>query len=175
MLRQAAMWMSSQQPANAPSFPMVLFSRSPKRDLLLCVARPTAVTLTWHAPLSKAQGPGLSVSSTEPSGVFFSRFCLSSSRSLGRCLLLGQRSRLNFLPYLIGSLFHQDYRDAHTELLRHRNDGHPRSEMARMGPAYRTEEIPEFPILTDRRPGGLYELASKPSISGMEAVHLRYE
>src|SRR4051812_1431252 len=107
------MWMSSQQPANAPSSPMTFFLCSPKRDLLLCVARRYAVTLTWHAPLSKAQGPGLSVSSTEPSGVFFSWFCLSSSRSLGRCLLLGQRSRLNFLSYLIGSLFHQDHRDSH--------------------------------------------------------------
>ena len=34
-----------------------------------------------------------------------------------------------------------------------------------MGPAYRTEEIPEFPILTDRRPGGLDELTSKPPVS----------
>ena len=28
-----------------------------------------SVTLTWDAPLSKAQGPGISVSRVEPSGV----------------------------------------------------------------------------------------------------------
>src|SRR5215467_3089787 len=37
---------------------------------------------------SKAQSPGISVSRIEPSGVFFSRFSESSSRSLGRCRLL---------------------------------------------------------------------------------------
>src|SRR5438477_7325781 len=55
----------------SPCFsPMIFNHPRPKRDLLLCVARPFAVTLSWHAPLSKAQSPGLSVSSTEPSGVF---------------------------------------------------------------------------------------------------------
>src|SRR4026209_1309803 len=104
----------SQRPIQSPSFPHVLGGGStgllcgcqvtehtnaiflmtlllprPKRDLLLCVARHTAVTLTRNAPLSKAQSPGLSVSANEPSGVFdFSWFCQSSSRSLGRCLLL---------------------------------------------------------------------------------------
>jgi hypothetical protein len=136
----------------------------PKRDCLLCVARHTAVTLTWHAPLSKAPGPGLSVSAIEPSGVFLSRFWLSSSRSLGRCLLLGQRSRLNLLSYLIRSLFHQDHRDAHAEFSRYRNDGYPGSHRTRMGAAHRAEEIPEFPVLADRRPGGLDELTSKPSV-----------
>jgi hypothetical protein len=34
----------------------------PKRDLLLCVARHAAVTLTRNAPLSKAPSPGISVS-----------------------------------------------------------------------------------------------------------------
>ena len=132
---RAAMWMSSHFGTRSPLniFSSMFFNlRRPKRDCLLCVARHTAVALTWHAPLFKAQSPGLSVSSTEPSGVFLSRFWLSSSRSLGRCLLLGQRSRLNFLSYLIGSLFHQDYRDAHTEFSRHRYNGHPRSHMARM-------------------------------------------
>ena len=57
-------------------FLMTLLLPRPKRDLLLCVARHTAVTLTRNAPLSKAQSPGLSVSANEPSGVFdFSRFC----------------------------------------------------------------------------------------------------
>ena len=71
-----------------------------------------SVTLTRNAPLFRAPSPGISVSRVEPSGAFFSRFCQSSSRSLGRCLLLGQRSRMNLFSYLIGSLFHQ-----HTEIL----------------------------------------------------------
>jgi hypothetical protein len=90
----AAMWMSSPLHTR-PLFSFFLhdFSTSrPKRDLLLFVARHTAVTLTRNAPLFRAQGPGISVSSAEPSGVFLSRFCQPSSRSLGRCLLLGQRS-----------------------------------------------------------------------------------
>src|SRR5712692_9797169 len=37
-------------------------------------------------------------------------FCLSSSRSLGRCLLLGQRSRMNFFSHYIRSLVPQDHR-----------------------------------------------------------------
>src|SRR6195256_81363 len=71
----------------------------------------------------------------------------------------------NFLSYLIGSLFHQDHRDAHTELSRHRNDGHSRSQVARMGPAHRAEKLSQLPVLTDRRPGGLDELTSKPPVS----------
>jgi hypothetical protein len=90
----AAMWMSSPLHTR-PLFFFFLhdsFTSRPKRDLLLCVARHRAVTLTRNAPLSKAQSPGISVSRIEPSGVFLSRFSKSSSRSLGRCLLLGQRS-----------------------------------------------------------------------------------
>ena len=92
--RLAAMWMSSPLHTRPLfSFSLHDFSTSrPKRDLLLFVARHTAVTLTRNAPLFRAQGPGISVSSAEPSGVFLSRFCQPSSRSLGRCLLLGQRS-----------------------------------------------------------------------------------
>ena len=93
-IRLAAMWMSSPLHTR-PLFSFFLhdFSTSrPKRDLLLFVARHTAVTLTRNAPLFRAQGPGISVSSAEPSGVFLSRFCQPSSRSLERCLLLGQRS-----------------------------------------------------------------------------------
>src|SRR5215472_16269351 len=85
MLRQAAMWMSSQQPANALNSPMTLFPYLPKRDSLLYVAQPLAVTLTCDAP-SRALCPGISVSSGEPSGVFVSWYCLSSSRSLGHSL-----------------------------------------------------------------------------------------
>ena len=90
----SAMWMSSPLHTR-PLFFFFLHdfpTSRPKRDLLLFVARHTAVTLTRNAPLFRAQGPGISVSRVEPSGVFFSRFSTSSSRSLGRCLLLGQRS-----------------------------------------------------------------------------------
>src|SRR5205823_9096037 len=87
--------------------PIKLNRPRPKRDLLLCVARHTAVILTRNAPLSKAPSPGISVSRVEPSEVFVSRFCLSSSRSLGRCLLSGQRSRMNFFSHHIRSLLHQ--------------------------------------------------------------------
>ena len=85
-----------------------------------------------NATLSKAQGPGLSVSRVEPSGVFLSRFSSSSSRSLGPCLLLGQRSRMNFFSHHIRSLFHQDHRNPYTELARHGNDGDPGSHLAGM-------------------------------------------
>src|SRR5207244_13602319 len=91
----------------------------PKRDLLLCVARHTAVTLTRNAPLSKAPSPGISVTRVEPSGVFVSRFCLSSSRSLGRCLLSGHRSRMNFFAPDIRSFLNQDQDTPHTEFARH--------------------------------------------------------
>src|SRR5262245_7534653 len=97
-LRQAAMSMSSPLHTR-PLFSFFLYdvcTSRPKRDLLLFVARHVAVTLTRNAPLFRAQSPGISVSSIEPSGVCLSRFCLSSSRSLGRCLLLGQRSRMTF-------------------------------------------------------------------------------
>ena len=80
-----------------------VFTSRPKRGLLLCVARHPAVTLTQNAPLSKAQSPGLSVSAqrTLRSCCLVIRFCLSSSRALGRCLVLGQRSRMNFFSYLV--------------------------------------------------------------------------
>src|SRR5438093_2330055 len=111
----------------------------PKRDLLLCVARHTAVTLTRNAPLSKAPSPGISVSRVEPSGFFISRFYLSSSRSLKRCLLLGQRSRMNFFSHHIRSLLHQDHGNPDTELSRHRHNGHPGSFTARMSVANQAE------------------------------------
>src|SRR6266498_3101976 len=145
--------------------PIKLNHPRPKRDLLLCVARHTAVTLTRNAPLSKAQSPGISVSRIEPSGVFVSRFSQSSSRSLGRCLLLGQRSRMNFFSDHIGSLFHQDHRNPHTEFSRHRHDGHPRSFAARMSVANGAEKLPELPVLADRRPGSLDHFTSQAFIS----------
>src|SRR6266508_4107038 len=145
--------------------PIKLNHPRPKRDLLLCVARHTAVTLTRNAPLSKAQIPGISVSRVEPSGVFLSWFSPSSSRSLGRCLLLGQRSRMNFFSHHIRSLFHQDHGNPDTEFSRYRHNGHPGPLAARMSAANRAEKLPELIVLSDRRPGSLDELTSQPSVS----------
>src|SRR3990170_2543051 len=103
----------------------------PKRDSLLYVARHGAVTLTCDAP-SQALRPGISVSRTEPSGVFFSWYWQPSSRSLGHSLLLGQRSRLNFLSDLVRSLLHQHHRGPHTEFVSHRHDSDPSSAMTGM-------------------------------------------
>src|ERR687891_458069 len=140
----------------------------PKRDLLLYVARHTAVTLTRNAPLSKAQGPGISVSSVEPSGVFsVSRFCLSSSRSLGRCLLLGQRNRMNLFSHYIRSLLHQDRRNSRTQFTGHRNNGDSGSDVSSMRAANRAIKLPQLTVLSNGRPGSLDELASKSAISAM--------
>src|SRR4030095_10610547 len=164
----AAMWMSSSLTPR-PLFFFFLhdFSTSrPKRDLLLCVARHTAVTLTRNAPLFRAQSPGISVSRVEPSGVFsLSRFSTSSSRSLGRCLLLGQRSRMNFFSHLIRSLFHQDHRNPYRQLTRDRYNGDSGSDLARVFAANRAEKLPQLSVLSDRRPGPLDEFASQPFIS----------
>src|SRR6266487_3577899 len=129
--------------------PIKLNHPRPKRDLLLCVARHTAVTLTRNAPLSKAPSPGISVSRVEPSGVFISRFCPSSSRSLGRCLLLGQRSRMNFFSHYVRSLFHQDHGNPDTEFSRHRHNGHPRALGARMSVANRAKKLPKLLVLSN--------------------------
>ena len=100
------------------------FIPRPKRDSLLYVARPTAVTQTWNTSLCWAQCPGISVSRIEPSGVVsLSRFSKSSSRSLGHRLLLGQRSRINLFSHDIGSLLHQDHSDSRTEFTGHRDNG----------------------------------------------------
>src|SRR6266540_282278 len=144
--------------------PIKLNHPRPKRDLLLCVARHTAVTLTRNAPLSKAPSPGISVSRVEPSGVV-SRFCLSSSRSLGRCLLLGQRSRMNFFSHHVRSLLHQDHGNSDTELSRHRHNGHPGSLTARMFAANRAKKLPKLLVLSNRRPGSLDHFTSQPFIS----------
>src|SRR5919109_2499040 len=161
------MWMS--RPLHTrPLFSFFLhdFSTSrPKRDLLLFVARPTAVTLTRNAPLFRAQSPGISVSRVEPSGVFFSRFSESSSRSLGRCLLLGQRSRMNLCSHLISSLFHQDHRNPYRQLARYRYNSDSGSNLARVLTTKRTEKLPELDVLSDCRPRRLNEFASQPFIA----------
>ena len=164
------MWMSSRrthQCSHDFSSPMNLTLTIPDQRETDCYAwhGTKSVTLTWDASLSKAQGPGISVSRVEPSGVFVSRFCLSSSRSLGRCLLLGQRSRTNLFSHFVRSLFHQDYGNPHAEFSRHRHNGDSRSEVARMGFTDRGEELPQLTVLSDRRPGSLDEFTSKPTVS----------
>src|SRR5713226_5654591 len=165
MLREPAMWMSSHS-HTSPLNSLMTFSPSPPRETACYAWHGTkAVTLTWDAPLSVAQGPGISVSRIEPLGVWLSRFWLSSSRSLGRCLLLGQRSRMNLFSDYIRSLFHQDHGNSHTEFSRHRHNGDSRSEVARMGLANRAEKLSQLRVFSDRRPGSLDELASQPSVS----------
>src|SRR6266850_5356805 len=161
------MWMSSPLHTR-PLFFFLLHDVStsrPKRDCLLFVARHTAVALTRNAPLSKAPRPRDLFLRDEPSGVFLSRFWLSSSRSLGHCLLLGQRSRMNFFSDLIRSLFHQHHSNPYTQLTGYRYNGDSRSNLARVFAANRAEKFPKLPVLSDRRPRGLDDFASQPLIS----------
>src|SRR6476661_452023 len=133
----------------------------------------TAVTLTWDASLSWACGPGLSVSRSEPLGEILSCFCLSSSRALGRGLLLGQRSQTHFFADLIGALLHQDYSNAHAEFAGYGDNSHSRGEMAGMGVTDGAIEFAQLPVLTDRRPRRLDEFAAQPRIAavGNRAPH----
>src|SRR5262245_21089414 len=119
------------------------------------------------APLSKALRPGFSVSGVEPSGVCFSWYCQPSSRSLGHSLLLGQRSRLNFLSDLVRSLFHQHHRRPHTEFVSHRHNSDPRTEMSWMFFGHAAKEFSQFAVLADRRPRSLDKLTSQSSIAGV--------
>jgi hypothetical protein len=120
------MWMSSHEHTSP------LFSSgslcSPTKERLAAM-RGTAPGRHTDLKCAPLQSPGISVSRIEPSGVFFSWFSKSSSRSLGRCLLLGQRSRMNFLSHHIGPLFHQHRSNPGTKLARHGDDGHPRTHM----------------------------------------------
>ena len=161
------MWMSSEQLANAVNSPMTVLPYRPKRDSLLYVARHKAVTLTWNAPLSKALRPGLSVSRIEPSGVYLSWYCLSSSRSLGHSLLLGQRSRLNFLSDFVRSLLHQHHRRPHTQFVSHCDNRDPRSAMTGMSFGHGAKEFSELVVLADRRPSSLNQLTAQSSIAGV--------
>src|SRR5215216_133015 len=146
---------------------MTFFPYPPKRDCLLYVARHKAVTLTWNAPLSKALRPGISFSKIEPSGVFFSWYWLSSSRSLGHSLLLGQRSRLNFFSDLVRSLFHQHHRRPHTKFVSHRDNSDPRSELTGVSFCHGAKEFSQLAVLADRRPRSLNEFTSQSSITGV--------
>src|SRR5262245_11541697 len=91
----------------------------------------------------------------------------SSSRSLGRCLLLDQRSRMNLLSHHVRSLLHQDHRNPRAQLTGHRHNGHPRTNATGMAAANGAKKFPKLPVLADRRPGGLDEFASQPAVSSM--------
>src|SRR5262245_27674943 len=118
-------------------------------------------------PSLRHKAPGSLSQGSNRSGSFLSRFCLSSSRSLGRCLLLGQRSRMNLFSHLIRSLLHQDHRNPHAEFARHCNNGDPGRHLAGMALANRAEKFSKLAIFSNRRPRGLNELTSKPPIAGM--------
>src|SRR5688572_6370347 len=165
MLRYAAMWMSSYKHTRA-LFLNDSFSSRPKRDLLPCVARHTSRHTALQCALSKAQGPGLSFSHHEPSGVLsLSRFCATSSRSLGRCLLLDQRSRMNLFSNNVRSLFFQHRINPRTQFSRHCHNGDPGAFATGVSPANRAIKLSKLCILADRRPGRLNQLASKPSVA----------
>src|SRR6266508_4172412 len=95
----------------------------PKRDCLLFVARHTAVTLTWDAPLSFGTRPrDLSLKRRTIKSLSL-RFWLSSSRSLGRCLLLGQRSPMNL--HTVRPYIHHTSLRASSEPRRRMNGSYP--------------------------------------------------
>jgi len=159
------MWMSSHK-QSSPLFLNDSFSSRPKRDLLRCVARHTGRHTSLQCALSKAQSPGLSVSHREPSGVVsLSRFCATSSRSLGRCLLLGQRSRMNLFSNNVGSLVFQYRINPCTEFSRHCHNGDAGPFAAWVSAANRAIKLSKLRVLADRRPGRLNQLASKPSVA----------
>src|SRR5262245_27724889 len=165
--RCAAMWMSSHK-HTSPLFSYDSFSSRPKRDLLPYVARHTSRHTFLQCALSKAQGPGLSVSNREPSGVVsLSRFCATASRSLGRCLLLGQRSRMNLFSNDVRSLIFQDRVNAHAKFSRHGHNRDPRTFAGSISTAHRAIKLSKLWILADGRPGRLNKLASKPPVAGM--------
>ena len=146
----------------------LLFPHHPRETGCYAWHGTKSVTLTWDAPLFRASGPGLSVSNIEPSGVIsLSRFCLSSSRSLGHSLLLGQRSRFNFFSQFIRSLFHQHHGNPDGEFSRHRHNSDAGSYVFGMLAANRAKEFPEFGVLADRRPGSLDEFASQTWVPSM--------
>src|SRR6266545_8348514 len=89
----------------------------PKRDCLLFVARHTAVTLTWDASLSFRTRPRDLCLKRRTIKSLSLRFWLSSSRSLGRCLLLGQRSPMNLhtvRPYIHHTSLSRDGKSSKT-------------------------------------------------------------
>src|SRR5262249_27752303 len=91
----------------------------------------------------------------------------SSSRSLGRCLLLDQRSRMHLLSHHVGSLLHQDHRNPRAQLTGHRHNGHPRTNATGMAAASGAKKFSKFPVLAHCRRGGLDELSPTPAVSSM--------
>src|SRR5262245_2267576 len=91
-------------------------------------------------------------------------FRTSSIVSLVRCLLLDQRSRMNLLSHHVGSLLHQDHRNPRAQLTGHRHNGHPRTNATGMAAVNGAKKFSKFPVLADRRPGGLDEFASQPAV-----------
>src|SRR6266550_283651 len=122
----------------------------------------------------QALSPGLSVSETEPSGENLSWFSPSSSRSLGRSLLLGQRSRMNYFSHHIGSLLFEDRIDPSGELSGHRHDRFPRRPIARMALIHRAVELPKLRVLADGRPSGLDQFTAQPTIAAAGDVTARH-
>ena len=159
------MWMSSPLQTRPLLFLMTLLL--PDQRETCCYA--------WHGtgpshllgmrPSLGHKAPGSLSQGSNRQEFFLSRFSTSSSRSLGRCLLLGQRSRMNLFSHLIRSLFHQDHRNPHTELTRDRHNGDSGSDLAWVFAANRAEKLPQLTVLSDRRPGPLDEFASQPFIS----------
>src|SRR2546430_15896979 len=126
-----------------------------------------AVTLTGAAPLSKALGPGLSVSKIAPLGGVRSWFCWSARRSLGPGLLWGQRSRRKRFADLRGSLVHPHHSTSDAACTGHRHHGDSRGQRARRGFADRAETLSELAVLPERRPGGVAEVTSQPRVAGV--------
>src|SRR5262245_56564984 len=143
------------------------FTSRPKRDLLLCVARHRAVTLTRNAALSKAQSPGISVSRIEPFREFPFPVLPVVESFPGAMSPLGSKEPNE--PFLSPhrSLLHQDHRNPHAEFARHCNNGDPGRHLAGMALANRAEKFSKLAIFSNRRPRGLNELTSKPPIAGM--------
>ena len=74
---------------------------------------------------------------------------------------------MNFFSHHIRSLLHQDHRNPRTQFTGHSDYGDSGSDVSRMRAANRAVKFPKLAILSNRRPGSLDELCSKPAISGM--------
>src|SRR5262245_42143986 len=86
----------------------------------------------------------------------------SSSRSLRRCLLLGQRSRMNLLSHHYGRCC---IKTTEIRVLSLRATATMATRA--MAAANGAKKFSKFPVLADRRPGGLDEFASQPAVSTM--------
>src|SRR5262245_42568822 len=75
--------------------------------------------------------------------------------------------RLNFVSYLVRSLFHQHHRRPHTEFVSHRYNSDPRTEMTGMFFGHGAKEFSQLAVLADRRPRSLDKLTSQSSVTGV--------